>query len=137
MSKQLFTSYYAKAGRHPLAYATSSRLPAYIPNLKSFPALAPKWEFVLDQIKGTTTWDDYVNRYMELITKERKLNAHQIVDVLPDGAILLCYEKSEEMGECHRRLFAQWIQDETGLFIPELDWEEPKPPSPAELLIVW
>lgn len=134
--KRIYTSYYAKAGRHPLAYATSSRVPAYIPNLQTFPALAPKWEFVLDQIKGTTTWDDYVNRYMDLITKERKLNAHQIVDVLPDGAILLCYEKSEEMGECHRRLIASWIESETGIVVPELDWE-PATPNPAENLLTW
>lgn len=136
MSKQLFTSYYAKAGRHPLAFATSSKIPTYIPNLKSFPALAPKWEFVLDQIKGTTTWDDYVSRYMELITKERRLNAHQIVECLPDGAILLCYERSDEAHECHRRLIAKWIESETGIVVPELDWTEPGS-DPAETFIEW
>ncbi len=73
---------------------------------------------------------------MDLITKERKLNAHQIVDVLPDGAILLCYEKSEEMGECHRRLIANWIESETGIVVPELDWE-PVTPNPAENLLTW
>lgn len=120
--KRIYTSYYAKAGTHPNAYAISCKVPTYIPNLKTFPALAPKWEFVLDQIKGTTTWEDYTARYMHLITTERKLNAQQIVDVLPDGAILLCYERSSEMHECHRRLVAKWIESETGIVVPELDW---------------
>lgn len=136
MSKKLFTSYYAKAGTNPLAFATSSKMPPYLPNINKFPALAPKWEFVLDQIKGTTTWENYVDRYMDLITRERNLNAHQIVDVLPDGAILLCYERSDEAHECHRRLIAKWIESETGIVVPELDWEEPVE-SRAELVLDW
>lgn len=136
MSKKIYTSYYAKAGTHPLAFATSSKIPPYIPNLKTFPAIAPKWEFVLDQIKGTTTWDDYVDRYMDLIVNQRKLNPYHILDVLPDGAILLCYERSDEAHECHRRLFAKWIESETGVVVPELDWEEPVE-SIANLVLEW
>lgn len=90
----------------------------------------------MDQIKGTTTWDQYVDRYMDLIVNQRKLNAHQIVDVLPDGAILLCYERSDEMDQCHRRLAAQWITDETGIIVPELDWS-PDLPNQMQDLLTW
>lgn len=136
MSKKIFTSYYAKSGRDPLAFAISCKIPTYINNLNSFPALAPKWEFVLDQIKGTTTWEHYVERFMHLITVERKLNAQQIVDALPDGAILLCYERSDEAHECHRRLVAEWIEKETGIVVPEIGWND-SPPSAAELVLEW
>lgn len=131
---KLFTSYYAKSAENPKAMAISCRVPTYYHNLKTYPALAPKWEFVLDQIKGTTTWENYVDRYMDLIVNKRKLNAHQLLEVIPDGTIFLCYERPEEMGECHRRLVARWIEEETGLVVPELGWQET---SPLSNLIEW
>lgn len=86
--------------------------------------VAPKWEFVLEQIKGTIDWDDYTDRYMDLIVNVRKVNPYQLVDLLEDGSILMCYERSDEMEYCHRRLLAKWIEDETGIPVPELDWDE-------------
>ena len=136
MTKRLYTSYYGKAARDPKALATSSKIPTYYHNLQVFAALAPKWEFVLEQIKGTITWEDYVDRYMDLIVDKRGLKAENIVEMVDDGSIFLCYEKSEEMAHCHRRLIAKWIEDGTGIIVPELDWVEPDS-TPVEGIIQW
>lgn len=136
MTKRLYTSYYAKSARDPKALATSCKVPAYYHDLKVFAALAPKWEFVLEQIKGTTTWENYVDRYMDLIVDQRKLKAENIVEMVDDGSIFLCYETSAEMGQCHRRLIAKWIEDGTGIVVPEIDWEEPDA-TPLEGIIEW
>lgn len=139
MTKRLYTSYYAKAATLPGALATSSKIPKYYHNLQVFAALAPKWEFVLEQIKGTITWDDYVDRYMDLIVDKRKLKAENIVEIVDDGSIFLCYERSDEMNQCHRRLIAKWIEEGTGIVVPELDWTEPDDivVPETELLIEW
>ena len=91
---------------------------------------------IRDRIKGTTTWEDYVDRYMDLIVDQRKLKAENIVEMVDDGSIFLCYETSAEMGQCHRRLIAKWIEDGTGIVVPEIDWEEPDTP-PLEGIIQW
>ena len=48
------------------------------------------------------------------------LNARKVVrDLLRISLdpILLCWERPGEF--CHRRLVAEWIESETGLFVPE------------------
>lgn len=117
---RLFTSYYAKSAKHPLAYAISCKVPTYYHNLKTFPALAPLWEMVLAEIKGEINHAEYKALYLDLITNQRKLNASDIVECLPHGAVLLCYESLAEHQTCHRRIVADWVQSETGIVVPEI-----------------
>lgn len=45
-----------------------------------------------------------------------KLDPFQIVRDL-DGKVMLCYEGEDDF--CHRRLVADWIQNATGMYVPE------------------
>lgn len=130
--ERLFTSYYAKSAKHPLAYAISCKVPSHYHNLKTFPALAPKWEMVLAEIKGEITHEEYRILYLDLITNERQLNAADVVQCLPHGSVLLCYESLEEYTTCHRRIVAEWIEHNTGIVVPEIGAPVR---SPAELCI--
>ncbi len=118
---RLFTSYYAKSAKHPLAFAISCKVPTHYHNLKTFPALAPKWEMVLAGIKGEITHEQYKTLYLDLIINERKLVAGDVVSCLPEGAVLLCYESLAEYTTCHRRIVAEWIETETGIVVPEIE----------------
>jgi uncharacterized protein (UPF0248 family) len=40
------------------------------------------------------------------------------------GVVLLCYEDLEKPGEwCHRRMLACWLEEQTGIEVPELEGE--------------
>lgn len=45
-----------------------------------------------------------------------------------DRLVLLCYEDVHKPGEwCHRRIFAEWYEEQTGDAVPELPPAPPKP----------
>lgn len=52
--------------------------------------------------------------------------------------ILLCFERLSRDPSCHRRMFADWYQQQTGIFVPELGskprgYQEPTDQLPEEL----
>jgi Protein of unknown function, DUF488 len=47
-----------------------------------------------------------------------KLDAQEVYDSLPDNAVLLCYEKYNDW--CHRRMVAEWLEDELGIEVCEV-----------------
>jgi hypothetical protein len=53
------------------------------------------------------------------------LNPQHTIDKLPDKCVLMCHEKSDPTGDvqCHRRLVAEWLEQGTGIHIPE--WLSP------------
>jgi len=49
------------------------------------------------------------------------LDARQVADGLGPNAILLCWESFNV--RCHRRLVAEWLEENLGIVVPELDHE--------------
>ena len=115
----------------PMAFAISATIKPYIreyhPNLKRYEALAPPWKLVDLVIKGEITAKEYDELYVDLILN--KLDPHQVVSDLPNGAILLCYEVPED--HCHRHIAADWLRNKGGVLISE--WCAP--PTKHELFV--
>ena len=109
----LLTSYYAKSGKDQDAVAISQGVPKWFKG-RVYKKLAPSWKMIKLPDK------QYREEYANLLSK---LNAEEVYNELGSNAILLCYEKPGEF--CHRRLVADWIQNELGIYVPELaDMEE-------------
>lgn len=118
--KTLYTSYYARSGKNPAAISISVKPPRWYPRMAHNVDLAPTWELVDAYKKGDIDANQYTVRYLELL-EERGKTAQEIVDSLPEGAVLLCYEKPSDF--CHRHVAAQWLREGSDVQITEL----PKP----------
>lgn len=116
MEKSIYTSYYAKHGGDPLSYAISASVPPYY-NGKTYNALRPEWNMVDAFKKGNISEDQYAKLYIDLL-EWRKITPERIIEDLPDGAILLCYEVAGQF--CHRRVLAAWIELKTGIIVQEV-----------------
>ncbi len=68
--------------------------------------------------------DQYIKSYYE--TRLKNLDAKELLNILNDKygeeIILLCHEKVDEF--CHRRLIADYIELETGIYVPEVSVDE-------------
>ncbi|MDE2966432.1 MAG: DUF488 domain-containing protein [Chloroflexota bacterium] len=74
------------------------------------PALAPSEELFTSYRAGDMTWDEYGERYLDLLSErgvERELDRG-----LFDDGVLLCSEDTPE--RCHRRLAAEYLQGHWG-----------------------
>lgn len=64
--------------------------------------------------------DEYIISYYE--TRLKELNVYELLEYFEkkygNEIILLCHEKIDEF--CHRRLLADYIELETGIYIPEV-----------------
>jgi len=120
MTPTIFTSNYARSATYPLSFAISVKPPDWYKG-KCIPQLAPTWELLNAYKKDEINKEEYAEVYIALL-KRRKYTPDRVVDALPDGARLLCYEAPSDF--CHRFVLAKWIQDETGMIIPEYVSEE-------------
>ena len=120
--KKIYTSNYARNGNNPNAIAISSIVPEWYEG-KRFSHLAPLRDMVGKVKKNVENYDQrrYKRDYLDLL-KARKIDPKWLVDTLPDGAILLCYESPGDF--CHRRILAEWIEHHTGVKVPE--WKNEK-----------
>ena len=62
------------------------------------------------------TTEEYTKAYINLLD-ERQLSAEKIIELFPDGTIFLCYEDPYDF--CHRRVLAEWLEEQTGDVVPE------------------
>lgn len=115
--KQLYTSYYAKSGKHALAASISLSSPSFF-RTRWIPELAPSPLILKGYKAGVLTNEDYEELYLDLLINDRKLDAQRIVDQLPEGTILLCYEKSGDF--CHRHIAARWLMENADVTISEI-----------------
>lgn len=78
----------------------------------TLPILAPKKEFWkvwhdnIGKIPEEENNKYYVKQYYEQVLK--KLDPKTVLNMIPDGSILLCYEDHDEF--CHRHIFSAWIE---------------------------
>lgn len=114
--KKVFTSNYARSGKHLNAYAIS----VYPPNWyegKSLSFLAPDLQTVLAYKHHNLSQKEYIIQYLKHITRHGQ-TAQDLYDKIPDGAILLCYESPSDF--CHRFIFSKWIFNTLNIEIPEI-----------------
>lgn len=77
------------------------------------------------EIRLAPTWamlklprEEYDRRFTAIL---QKLNPMELYMKLGDDAVLLCYEKHNDW--CHRRLVAEWFENELGIMVPEFGYE--------------
>lgn len=115
MEKYIQTSNYARCGNNPMAMAISYSCPEWYAG-KRIAVLAPTWNLISGYKAGDISEADYTTGYLKIL-QERALTPQGVLDLVPDNAILLCYESPSEF--CHRRVLAEWIYLNTGVEIPE------------------
>lgn len=123
---KLFTSNFALRGSHPSAVSISRRAPEWYKG-REHGLLAPTWELIMSHKRGLIDERGYTEQYLDLLCKKRDLNPSEVVEVLGDGAIMLCYEKAGDF--CHRHIVAGWLKSCTGVEIVEIGRDRPSPPA--------
>ena len=76
--------------------------------------LTPDRQTFFAKKAGDIDEKEYEKQYREKVLS--KLNAHEIYKRYQQS-VLLCWEPAGDF--CHRRIVAAWIQEETGIEVPE------------------
>ena len=79
------------------------------------------WDIIRAYKSGKMDENEYSRLYIDLMI-ERHQNARAVYNSIPHGTIMLCYERKGEF--CHRRVLAEWIEQEIGVQIPEWTSDE-------------
>jgi len=108
------TSYFSKY-KEPNGISIALSTPNWFTGEK-YLNLNPNYD-MLNEYKHTNNEVKYYHQYLDIL---EKLDPIKVLDDL-DGKVLLCYEKSGTF--CHRKLFSNWIQEKTGIIIPEHDYD--------------
>ena len=119
--KIIFTSNYTRCGSHEKAVSVSASVPEYFQG-EHLKMLAPSWNLIMSYKEGRIDANEYEKRYIDLLETERNLDPKEVFNALPNGTILLCYEKPGEF--CHRRILAKWLENATGSPINEWSSED-------------
>ena len=104
------TSNFKISGKNPDAVAISRGIPRYWKG-KRYIALAPSRELMKVEDER-----EYTERYKREVLST--LSPQQVYNDLGDDAILLCWEPPGEF--CHRRLVAEWLEENLKIEIKEL-----------------
>lgn len=103
--KTFYTSNYARNGQHPKAVSISAYLPKWGYSGLWYRPLAPSFENLHDILDGKTTAEEYNERYLKELNESTTVE--QVVNDLPDGSVLLCFEKPTD--HCHRHVVRDWL----------------------------
>ncbi len=109
------TSNFARSGSHPRAVAISRTQPRGWTG-RVYEPLAPSWRLLAAAKSGAIDEDEYIRRYRAEILS--KLDPAGVYADLGEDAVLLCWERSGAF--CHRRLVAEWLEEELGVLVPEV-----------------
>ena len=104
------TSNFRNSGKDENAVAISRGIPRYWRG-KRYIALAPSRELMKIEDEQL-----YTRRYKKEVLDQ--LDPRQVYDDLGPDAILLCWEAPGEF--CHRRLVAEWLQENLGGIVSEI-----------------
>lgn len=102
----IYTSYYAKSGKHPNAVCVSVYPPPNLHGIITLDCFAPTMKMVRDIHKGLINQDEYSVLYIDLLLS-RKINYGMIIKEF-DEHIFCCYEKPGDF--CHRHLLAAILE---------------------------
>lgn len=125
-SKVIYTSNYARKGSDPKALAISAWPPPWYEG-KGLNILAPTRKMVMAVITCEWNLEKYEVEYIKLL-EERIPDPHQLLNDIPDGTFLLCYEKPTVA--CHRHMMTDWVFEKTGFQIEE--WKNEKEQNEAD-----
>ena len=123
--KRLWTSCYGRARFLPPAWAQvqTSRMSPFWWNPSgpklNLPYLAPKSE-TLAAAKSGKEWKPAYRDQLEELFQSGSLKKY--VDLLPDDAVLLCYEGDEN--QCHRGILSEFLNDRGLAEVAE--WKRPE-----------
>ena len=98
---KLWTSNYGKSGGDPNAVSISRGVPNWFKGRKYRKLNPSSTSFNIQDQKMFT--EAYQREVLD------KLDPHEVVGELGDGAVLLCYEPATKF--CHRQVVAQWLRD--------------------------
>lgn len=109
--KEIYTSYYANIRKlpryiEPLGISVGKN--KYFPMLRYDLRLAPTFPML------RMPREEYDKR---MRARLERLDAEQVYNSFPDKVALICYEKYNDW--CHRRMVAEWLEDELGIVVPE------------------
>lgn len=124
-NKRIYTSYYAISGENKNAIGISNTHPDFFKGAV-LSRLAPPWQLVVSRREGRIDDEEFAAKYLECLDEDRGLNAESIYNLIPDEAVLLCYEKSGDF--CHRRVLADFLESHLNIQVKEIakDSEDPK-----------
>lgn len=126
----IYTSNYARQKDNPLAIAISREPPEWYEG-EHFEQLAPTWELITAFRSGKIDEAQYAKQYL-LQLKQRKIDPYIFAE-FPDGTMLLCYESPNKF--CHRHLLSMWVENKTGMVIPEWKNEEEQRQTDQDAII--
>lgn len=86
-----------------------------------FPALEPERSAFFAIKHGTISQEEYERLYREKVLS--KLDPQHIYDMFKNN-VLLCWEESREL--CHRKIVANWIEENLGIEVPEWNKQDEK-----------
>lgn len=124
----LYTSYYGNPHLDPdkaFLVRISNSAPGEFPLNFTFQEAIPSWETIVGPYKnGIITEIDFVIRYRRQI-ESKMFTVLLALDTIQEKAkalgfqdiVFLCYEKPGQF--CHRRVFAEWLQEKTGETVEE------------------
>jgi len=110
------TSYFARIkSRDDLNLVSISRTAPPGWNHKQFKKLAPDWE-ALKAFKSNGDEERFTNYFKKFILDE--LDAEKVLAELGEDAVLVCWEGADKF--CHRRIVAEWLEEQLDIEVPEL-----------------
>jgi len=109
------TSNFSRSGSHPEAVAISRTRPRGWTG-RIFEPLAPPWRLLSAAKSGEIDEAEYIRRYKEEVLSS--LDPAAVYADLGEDAVLLCWERAGAF--CHRRLVAEWFEEELGILVPEV-----------------
>lgn len=108
------TSNFSRTGADPRAVAISRTRPRGWTG-RAYEPLAPPWRLLAEALSGEIDEAEYTRRYREQVLS--KLDPAAVRADLGEDAILLCWERPGAF--CHRRLVAEWLEENLGVSVPE------------------
>lgn len=114
----MYTSYFAKWSNcipltfHSLVSIAKKAPSGYVGEY--YPLLYPPWPLV-QAYKQNGDEGRYKGAYYHMVLKD--LDPQKVFDEIGEKSILLCWEGPGKF--CHRRLVAEWFQNELGVLVPE------------------
>jgi hypothetical protein len=115
LTGSFFTVPRAHAGRVSIARSAPSghRQPSY----RAFAPGFSGW--------NSLPYDRYKSLYFQQLAQiDIRQALEDVQSLVPEGVtpIVMCWERTGVGDDwCHRRMLAEWIEDETGLYVPEFD----------------
>ena len=120
------TSNFARSAKHPDAVAISQGMPRFYKGRRYIPLAPARW---LLRAKDPEFFDRGYRKQLE------SMDAKQVAGDLGPDANLLCWESFNVRG--HRRLVAEWLEEKSGIVVPELDHERSESIPFSEQVSKW